>query len=388
MSEEWEATTLGEVVDLQTGPAFKSGVFREALDGPRLLRGLNVGPDGTRWNEAFTWPESQLDPYQKYLLSASDVCLAMDATFTSDGRIRAVTISESDLPCLLVQRVARLRAKDNRVLLQAFLWLLIQSDVFRSHLTDRQTGAFAPHVSGKDISSFAMPLPPLPVQRRIVELMTHLDAHIANLQAERGAASATRDVLVESHFSSGSSSRYLVGDLLSIRTGKLDVNQGSDDGEYPFFTCSRVVHRIDWAEFYGEAVIIAGNGDLNVRYFEGDFNAYQRTYVLQQLDGVECNLKYLYLFFDFYVSTLRSNSSGSVIKYIKLGDLRDALVPLPTSQEQQEFVSVIFGADEVIGTLDQEIAAMASLRVRLLDGLLRGTDSILSQYDTILEQVA
>lgn len=30
-----------------------------------------------------------------------------------------------------------------------------------------------------------------------------------------------------------------IGDLTKIKTGKLDANASSEDGKYPFFTCSK-----------------------------------------------------------------------------------------------------------------------------------------------------
>ena len=72
-----------------------------------------------------------------------------------------------------------------------------------------------------------------------------------------------------------------LGELTKIKTGKLDVNAGSDDGQYPFFTCATTPYKINNYAFDNEAILVAGNGDLNVKYYKGKFNAYQRTYVIQ-----------------------------------------------------------------------------------------------------------
>ena len=36
-----------------------------------------------------------------------------------------------------------------------------------------------------------------------------------------------------------------IGDLTRIKTGKLDANASSEEGKYPFFTCSRETLKID-----------------------------------------------------------------------------------------------------------------------------------------------
>ena len=75
-----------------------------------------------------------------------------------------------------------------------------------------------------------------------------------------------------------------LGEFVSIKTGKLDANAADEDGIYPFFTCAENTLRINTAAYDCECVLVAGNGDLNVKYYNGKFNAYQRTYIIEVLD--------------------------------------------------------------------------------------------------------
>ena len=110
-----------------------------------------------------------------------------------------------------------------------------------------------------------------------------------------------------------------LGDLARIKTGKLDANASSLDGEYPFFTCSKEPLRIATYSYDCECVLVAGNGDLNVKYYNGKFDAYQRTYIIEGNGDGRLYIPYLYLFMERYVEELRKLSIGGVIKYIKLG---------------------------------------------------------------------
>lgn len=125
-----------------------------------------------------------------------------------------------------------------------------------------------------------------------------------------------------------------LGDYTLIKTGKLDANASSENGEYPFFTCSKEPLRIDSYTYDCECVLVAGNGDLNVKYYKGKFEAYQRTYIIESKNSKILSVPYLYLFLDNYLDTLRQQSIGGVIKYIKLGNLTDAKIPLPPLVEQ------------------------------------------------------
>lgn len=129
-----------------------------------------------------------------------------------------------------------------------------------------------------------------------------------------------------------------LGDLVKIRTGKLDANVASENGRYPFFTCAIQPLRINSYSYDCECVLVAGNGDLNVKYYNGKFDAYQRTYIIESNDHDILKCKYLYLFMNFYIDKLRKDSIGGVIKYIKLGNLTEAVLELPDIKRQQELI--------------------------------------------------
>lgn len=132
-----------------------------------------------------------------------------------------------------------------------------------------------------------------------------------------------------------------LGDLVKICTGKLDANASDKDGIYPFFTCAEEPLRINNYAYDCECVLVAGNGDLNVKYYQGKFNAYQRTYIIEVKDKNILSTYYLYHFYQLYIDELRKQSVGSTIKYIKLGNLTDSLIPIPSLSEQQSIVEYL-----------------------------------------------
>lgn len=138
-----------------------------------------------------------------------------------------------------------------------------------------------------------------------------------------------------------------LGTLVAIKTGRLDANAADEEGLYPFFTCSREPLRINTHAFDCDAILIAGNGDLNVKHYSGKFNAYQRTYVVTSLSEEILDTRYLFYFMDKYVERLRELSIGGVIKYIKLGMLTDAEIPLPPLSEQKRIAAILDKADAI-----------------------------------------
>ena len=98
--------SLGDVADYQTGFPFKSKDYCSA--GTKLLRGDNIGQGSLRWGGAKFWPKDRINEAAKFALQEGDVVLAMDRPWIEAG-LKYAAVSLDDLPCLLVQRVARLR---------------------------------------------------------------------------------------------------------------------------------------------------------------------------------------------------------------------------------------------------------------------------------------
>ena len=150
-----------------------------------------------------------------------------------------------------------------------------------------------------------------------------------------------------------------INELCEIQTGKLDVNQADDNGKYPFFTCAEKIYRINTAAFDTEAVLVAGNGFFNVKYYKGKFNAYQRTYVLSNI-GIDG--KYLYYYIDYRLSDITKNNRGSTIRYIRLGDLRDYPVAVAPDKEQKRIVTEI---EKQFSRLDKAVDNLKRVKANL-----------------------
>ncbi len=139
--------------------------------------------------------------------------------------------------------------------------------------------------------------------------------------------------------------------IVSITTGKKDANYGTVNGKYLFFTCAAEPIRCEGFSFEGESILLAGNG-ANVGlalYYNGQFEAYQRTYVIQAKDKLP--LKYVfYHFIGFWKEYNADKQYGTATNYIKLGNFQEYPIPLPPLVEQQRIVDRI---ESLFEKLDQ-----------------------------------
>ena len=138
--------------------------------------------------------------------------------------------------------------------------------------------------------------------------------------------------------------------IISLSTGKKDANYGSDKGVYPFFTCASEPIACNDYSFDGESILVPGNG-ANVGlviYYNGKFEAYQRTYVIQKS---KFNIKFIYYnMLAFWDEHNRNKQYGSATNYIKLGNFESYNIALPPLSEQQRIVERI---EELFAKLDE-----------------------------------
>ena len=103
-------------------------------------------------------------------------------------------------------------------------------------------------------------------------------------------------------------------------TGKLNSNAAVEGGQYPFFTCAHEIYSIDRYTYDGEYVLLGGNnanGDFPIYYYNGKFDAYQRTYLIQSKNPNYLT-KYLYYAIQLRLKQMQSNASGTATKYLTL----------------------------------------------------------------------
>jgi type I restriction enzyme S subunit len=140
-------------------------------------------------------------------------------------------------------------------------------------------------------------------------------------------------------------------EICSLKTGKLDSNAAVPNGDFPFFTCAQETYRIDKAAFNTEAVLLGGNNAAGVyplKYYNGEFNAYQRTYVIESLDDKALSIRFLYFSLSQALSHFQSVSIGAATQYLTKSILNNFEVALPSVAIQQSIASILSTYDDLI----------------------------------------
>ncbi len=157
---------LGYFVDLLPGYAFKSEFFSENNSDIRLLRGANVGVGSLKWDDVVYWSSDNDIDVEAFALVEGDIVFGMDRPWISAGA-RVAIVESGDLPCYLVQRVAKIRAKNG--FNQKYIYYALASEEFKLHAEADLTGLSVPHISPDQIKSFQLPILSENDQSRLVE---------------------------------------------------------------------------------------------------------------------------------------------------------------------------------------------------------------------------
>ena len=171
--------TVGDHIEFQNGYAFKSEWFKPS--GIRLCRNANVSHGVLDWQESAFVDDEVAKEFNRFSLSEGDIVLSLDRPIIATG-LKVARVRKSDLPCLLLQRVARPFPKHGSLDMDYFMLWLNSSEFVDSIDPGRSNGV--PHISTRQVQRLPFILPPLAEQRRIVTKVDELLALVDELETQ------------------------------------------------------------------------------------------------------------------------------------------------------------------------------------------------------------
>lgn len=259
-------------------------------------------------------------------------------------------------------------------------------DILQQNCKKISQGAAQDNLSWEKLSTILFPAPPIEVQTKIADMLSAYDELIENNQKqikllEEAAQRLYKEWFVDLRFPGHETTPIVDGvpkgwkqisleQVAPILTGKKDANFSTEDGQYPFFTCAQAPLQAPSYSFDCDAVILAGNGDFNVKLYRGQFEAYQRTYVLSP-NSKEL-LYLLYHAVNNSMSKLAQGASGSTIKFLTKGMIASIPVYVPDEITLKKFNGLSEVIQKQIEVLKKTITNSREARDRLLPKLMSG----------------
>lgn len=259
-----------------------------------------------------------------------------------------------------------------------FLYYLILQN--KNEFIRKACGSTFLEISKNDVEKLKFIVPPLKEQEKIAQILATWDSAIEQLTDLIAEKKQQKKAIMQKLLTgkqrlpgfAASWKKEKLSKLCDIETGKKDVNEGNPTGKYPFFTCAKMHTFADTFSYDKEAILIAGNGDVgNCQYYNGKFEAYQRTYILHNF---RTNVKLLFQILDAKMSKYASGQKQQgAMPYIKLGTLADFLIDIPSDPaEQTAIADVLMTADAEVDLLQQQLQAITEQKRGLMQKLLTG----------------
>ena len=264
--------------------------------------------------------------------------------------------------------------KLNDEIYEKYLYYILADDRFFSFSTASASGSKMPRGDKVQIMNYPVKLPPLDQQKKIANILGSLDEKIElnrrmNETLEQLGQALFRHYFIDNPDAKNWKKRSL-GEFFPVKTGKKDANFGTKDGKFPFFTCAQTISRAPSCSFDGSAILVAGNGDFNIKYYTGKFEAYQRTYVL--IPHNEELLGFLYFLMKKDLSLITGGSRGSVIKFITKGMIENYRAELPDDNDLAAFAPIFSELLALISHNNEQVYNLIALRDTLLPQLMSG----------------
>lgn len=376
---KWEKVKLGDICKYVTSGGTPKSSIKEYYEPKQIpwLKTKEVNYCRIYETESYISKDG-LDNSSAKMIPQNSVIVAMYGQGDTAGRVAI-----NKIPLTTNQACCNLIIDETKACYEFVYYQLV---TLYEKMVSLKNGGAQPNLNAAIIKSMEIKLPPLKTQRYIADILSSYDNLIENNQKqikllEEAAQRIYKEWFVDLRFPGHESTKIVDGipegwrkfpleEIAPVVTGKKDANYGDKGGNYPFFTCSQETITAPGYSFDTSAVILAGNGDFNVKLYRGKFEAYQRTYVLAPFD--HSNLFNLYFTVQDNMEALAKGASGSTIKFLTKGMLQKILVLTADKKVLDKFNDYEENIQQKVEALKKQVEDLTEIRNRLLPKLMSG----------------
>lgn len=257
---------------------------------------------------------------------------------------------------------------------------LLNSEIINKQKYELAQGHSVVHIYSDHLKHIKIPIIPLQEQEKIADILSTWDKAIEKIEKLIKEKEEQKKGLMQKLLTgekrlpgfSGEWKEVKLGKISNVQTGKLDANAMVENGEYEFFTCAKETYKIDKYAYNSEVLLVSGNG-ANVgyiHYYKGKFNAYQRTYILDEFKTDIIFTKFL-LDLSLKKRIFREKRAGNT-PYITMSTLTDMVLCYPPLAEQKAIAEILSTADEEIELLNRLLENKKEEKKGLMQLLLTG----------------
>ena len=402
MSDQWVETTLGNILTRvkRAEPVLEGGVYPA----------VSVTKDGQGLGDKEAFVGGKTNYARLFRVQQGDVVVRTITAFESPVGVARAEHSGSFVSQVFLTYEVLPAA------LPEYLALFFQTPGFWWEMQNRAQGTVLRRKTISDDAFRGIPisLPPLAVQRRIVDLLAHLDDHLAGLRAERDSLESLLGCLRDACFSTGEDSTRL-GDLARVDRGaSWSARQEVEVGGLPVIRIANVqpsgldladVRRVEGLKPRdverstigpNSVLVVGSNGNpervgnayLSETRVEGTVLA-SFLIGIHAPDSTSARIIWHFLASPGCQRAITEATAGSTgLKNISIEWLRGLQLPDMESEHRISVVHQLDAAANAVVALTAEIETLTTSRSDLLRSLLSGVLMVADSYDALLDSVA
>ena len=370
---DWEKTTIGAKSEIVTSGS-RDWAQYYSDSGDKFIRMTNLVRNGINLDLSdlrFVQLPVGSNEGKRTSLEKGDILISITAELGKLG-----WIPEGLGTAYINQHTALVRMKNT--LDSKFVAYALSTEKYNNKLNSLNDSGAKAGLNLGTIRSFELTIPSKPEQTQIASFLSAVDEKISQLTQKLELLSQYKQGMMQKLFSQqirfkaddgsefGEWEETELGKHCQIKTGKLDANAMRPNGEFRFYTCAKEFYLIDEYAFDTEALLISGNG-ANVgyiHYYKGKFNAYQRTYVLDQWQQ---NIIFIQYFLEqFLKERIYGEKKEGNTPYIVLSTLSEMPLLLPCLEEQTKIANFLSAIDQKIEVVAQQIEQAKTWKKGLL----------------------
>ena len=388
MRNDWVETSLGEIAEV-IGGGTPSTAIAEYWDGNIVwLTPTEItSQDGEVISDSIRKiTNSGLKNSGAQMLPVNSVIL------TSRASVGFVALAGRDL--CTNQGFQSLIPKPS--VLSKFLMFWIQQN--RPEFESRSAGSTFKEISKSNVKSIKLQLPPLPEQKRIVDLISSVDSYIKALQQQLESAKRSRNAVLH-EFMNGEGTAFeqtQLGQIAKFLNGKAySKEELLTVGKYRVLRVGNFFSNNNWywSDLELEPNKYCENGDLlyawsasfGPRMWNEEKVIYHYHIWKVNPDESQVDKKWLLYWLEDDVERIKSSSgSGSIMMHVTKSEIEKRAIRLPTLTEQNRQLIILESFDQNIHTLESLIGSTNQLRSSMLSDLLSGDHEIPASYDKVI----
>ena len=195
-SGEWEEKEVEKIVSYLGGGAFSSTSAVE--EGVKWLKIANVGINEIKWNDKSFLPYSFVENNKDLELKVNDIVIALTRPVLNN-KLKIARLSESDVPALLNQRVAKIMAKKGNV--ELFVYYIFQTLRFIRDMQSDIIGTDPPNASFTSMYKQRLMTTSFAEQTKIAEFLSVIDERLELLVEKKKMLEAYKKGVMQKLFS-------------------------------------------------------------------------------------------------------------------------------------------------------------------------------------------